>query len=135
MKPTVTEVNTIGESLSRATVTYTQRTKLNNRLARPITTRGADVNKLSTKEFEETVEATERSLQWRIDNLQLHPDDTHYAAVWCVNNGVSVGQFVGLLFQIGTRILYQLRSEEREILWGMGQGPATAEVLPDDVPF
>jgi len=92
------------------------------------------MRKLSKVEWTEHLDAIVRSLTWRIDGYQLHRDDAEVAALWCARNGVSAGQYLDLCIKIGERILRNLDSDERELLWAMGQGPCEVEEDADDLP-
>lgn len=74
-------------------------------------------------------------LYWRFSYLEIHPDEKASAARWCVENGVSPGGFANLCLLVAFPELYRLDTEQKQILFALGAGPARSEDDPNDLPF
>lgn len=74
-------------------------------------------------------------LHWRFTYLENHPDEKASATRWCVENGVSAAGFANLCLLIAFPELYRLDTEQKQILFALGAGPARSEDDGDDLPF
>lgn len=93
------------------------------------------MRKLTADEWREEVESVKRGLSYRFDAERDQDDELEIAAKWIVAQGVSITQFMSLLWQIGTHEVFRLDRQQLEIVHAMGRGPATPEVDTDDLPF
>ena len=93
------------------------------------------MRKLTEAEWRDDLYSTLRTLEHYWAPGTLPPDEMNRAAEWIVRNGITVRQWMGMLFYIAMPILTRLDNNQREILNGCGNGPAEMVGEADDLPF